>query len=97
MTEEKKGIKETQELIAGLTEAVKLGKGVRDLTKGGVSVASIPQAFEIIKEQSEKYGVYEAALKDVKLVKEELKDLDKEEILVLIFALVDAVEQIEKA
>jgi hypothetical protein len=33
----------------------------------------------------------------VKLVKEELKDLDKEEILVLIFALVDAVEQIEKA
>ena len=97
MSEEKKGIKETQELIAGLTEAVKLGKGVRDLVKGGVSVASIPQVFEIIKEQSEKYGVYEAALKDVKLVKEELKDLDKEEILTIIFALVDAVEQIEKA
>jgi hypothetical protein len=94
---EKLGIKETQELIAGLTEAVKLGKGVRDLVKGGVSVASIPQAFEIIKEQSEKYGIYEAALKDVKLVKEELKDLDKEEILTIIFALVDAVEQIEKA
>ena len=97
MSEEKKGIKETQELIAGLAEAVKLGKGVRDLVKSGVSVASIPQAFEIIKEQSEKFGVYEAALKDVKLVKEELKDLDKEEILVLIFALVDAVEKIEKA
>ena len=94
---EKKGTKETQELIVGLTEAVKLGKGLRDLIKGGVSVASIPQVFEIIKEQSEKYGVYEAALKDVKLVKEELKDLDKEEILVLVFALVDAVEQIEKA
>jgi DNA primase large subunit len=97
MTEEKKGIKETQELIAGLTEAVKLGKGVRDLIKVGFSVASFPHVFEIIKEQSEKFGVYEAALKDVKLVKEELKDLDKEEILVLIFALVDAVEQIEKA
>lgn len=96
MTEEKKGIKETQELIAGLTEAVKLGKNIRDLVKGGVSAASIPQAFEIIKEQSEVFGVYEAALKDVKLVKEELKDLDKEEILTLIFALVEAVEAIEK-
>lgn len=95
MTEEKKGIKETQELIAGLTEAVKLGKNIRDVIRAGVSVASIPQAFEIIKEQSEVFGVYEAALKDVKLVKEELKDLDKEEILTLIFALVDAVEKIE--
>lgn len=96
MEEVKKGIKETQELIAGLTEAVKLGKNIRDLIKSGVSVAAIPQAFEIIKEQSEVFGVYEAALKDVKLVKEELKDLDKEEILVLIFALVEAVEKIEK-
>ena len=97
MTEEKKGIKETQELIAGLTEAVKLGKNIRDIVKDGLDTSDIPKAFDLVKEQSEKFAVYEAALKDVKLVKEELKDLDKEEILTIIFQLVDAVEQIEKA
>lgn len=96
MTEEKKGIKETQELIAGLTEAVKLGKNIRDIVKDGLDAGDIPKAFDLIKKQSEVFGVYEAALKDVKLVKEELKDLDKEEILTIIFALVEAVEAIEK-
>lgn len=96
MTEEKKGIKETQELIKGLEEAVKLGKNIRDIVKDGLGAGDIPKAFDLIKEQSEVFSVYEAALKDVKLVKEELKDLDKEEILTIIFALVEAVEAIEK-
>ena len=94
---EKLTIKETQELIAGLTEAFKLGKAVRDIVKDGISASDIPAAFELVRQQSEKFDIYEAAIKDVKLVKEELKDLDKEEIVALIFQLVDAVEQIEKA
>lgn len=96
METQKLSIKETQELIAGLTEAVKLGKNIRDIVKDGVDASDIPKAFDLIKNQSEKFEIYEAALKDVKLVKDELKDLDKEEILTLIFQLVDAVEQIEK-
>lgn len=97
MKEEKKGIKETQELLAGLTEAIKLGKNVRDLVKGGVSSAGLPGVFNLIKEQSEKLDVYSAAIDNVKEVKEEIKDLDKEEILALVFQIVDAIDQIEKA
>jgi urease gamma subunit len=92
-----KGTKETVELIDGIVEAVKAGKSVRDIVKDGVDMTDLPKAFELIKEQSAKVEIYAAAAKDVALIKEELQDLDKAEIISLVMKLAEAVSEIEKA
>lgn len=89
--------KELEELLAGIKEGFMLGKAVRDIVKDGVDVTDIPKAFEVIKSQSEKFSIYEAAVKDVNLVKEELKDLDKEEIMKLLFVIIEGISEVEKA
>ena len=90
-------MKETNELIDGVVEAVKAGKKIRDILADGATMADVPAAFELIKEQSAKLEIYSAAAKDAKLAIEELKDLDKEEIIGLVMKLVSAVSEIEKA
>lgn len=97
MTEDKKGIKETTEIINGLTEAFKVGKAIRDIVKDGIDSSDLIKAFDLVREQADKIETYSIAIQDAKLAKEELKDLDKEEILAILFKLVDAVEQIENA
>jgi hypothetical protein len=92
-----KDIKETKELLVGVKEGFKLGKGIRDIVKDGVDAADLPATFNLIKEQAEKLDVYDAAIKDVKLVKEEIKDLEKEEIIELLFIVVDAISEVEAA
>lgn len=90
-------IKETKELLKGVTEAVKLGKSVRDIAKDGIDASDLPKAFELVKEQAEKVEIYTAAVKDVALVKEEIKDLSKEELLEIIMTVVSSVSEIEAA
>ena len=94
---EKKNTKELEELLAGVKECFMLGKSIRDIVKDGVDVTDIPKAFELIKDQADKFAIYEAAVKDVKLVKEEVKDLDKEEIVKLLFIVIDGISEVEKA
>jgi hypothetical protein len=53
--------------------------------------------FDVIKGQADKVDVYKAAYEGVKLVKDELKDLDKEEIIELVMVLVNGVSEVEKA
>lgn len=90
-------IKETKELLAGVKEAVKLGKAVRDIVADGVDSSDLPKAFELVKEQSKKVELYTAAIKDVALVKEEIKDLSKEELIEIVLSVVSAVSEIEAA
>ena len=47
--------------------------------------------------QAEKVEVYKNAYEGVGLVKEELKDLNKEEIIELVMILVNGVSEVEKA
>ena len=89
-------IKETKELLAGVKEAIILGKKVRDIVADGIDSSDLPKAFELVKEQSAKVAVYTLAIKDVELVKEEIKDLSKEELIELIMSVVSAVSEIEK-
>ena len=90
-------IKETKELIAGVKEAVKLGKAIRDIVADGIDSSDLPKAFELVKEQSKKIETYNAAYKDVALVKEEIKDLSKEELIEIVLSVVSAVSEIEAA
>ena len=90
------GTKETQELLEGIKEAVKLGKSVRDIVADGVDANDIPAASTVIKAQSDKLDMYNAAFQDVSKIKEELKDLDSQEIAALFFQIVEAVEEIDK-
>jgi len=89
--------KETNELLDGIVEAVKAGKKIRDIVADGIDASDLPKAFDLVKEQSGKIEVYSAAAKDVSKVKEELKDLDKAELLAIIMKLVSSVEEIEAA
>lgn len=94
---EKKEIKETKELIAGLKEAVKAGKKVRDIVKDGVGADDIAKAIELVKAEVAVIPVYEAAAKDVSLVKAELQDLDKDELVELFLEIVQGVREVEAA
>lgn len=94
---ESKGIKELEELLAGIKEGFMLGKSIRDIVSDGVDVTDIPAAFELVKKQADKFAIYEAAVKDVDMVKEELKDLDKEEIMKLLLVVIDGISEVEKA
>lgn len=90
-------IKETKELIAGVKEAVKLGKKIRDIVADGIDSSDLPKAFELVKEQSAKIEIYNAARKDIVLVKEEIKDLSKEELIEIVLSIVTAVSEVEAA
>ena len=91
-----KGIKETQELATGIKELAKLGKKLRDIVKDGISTGDIPAAFNLVKEQSEKFEVYEAAFEGIGDIKAELEDLSKEEIITLFMQGIAGLKEVEK-
>jgi len=70
---------------------------VSDPVVAGVDVSDFPKAIELVKEQVAKVEIYSAAAKDVSLVKAELQDVDKEELITLVMKLASAVSEIEKA
>lgn len=78
MPEAEKTIKETKELFKGLALVVKAGKKVA--ADGKVDFSDIAHVVELAKSSS----VIVEAVKDVKEVPAELKDLSKEELLELI-------------
>lgn len=88
-------IKETKEFIAGLKEGAKAGKKIRDIVKDGIDAGDLPKAFELVKEQAEKAPVYSAAVADIAKIKEEIKDLDKNEVVEIVMQIVSAVSEIE--
>ena len=90
-------IKETKEILAGAKEGFLLGKKVRDIVADGIDASDIPTAFEVIKVQSEKFEIYQAAVEDAYLAKEELQELSKEEILELFMVIIDGINEVEKA
>jgi|VirMetMinimDraft_7_1064189.scaffolds.fasta_scaffold08663_4 hypothetical protein len=94
---EAKSIKELEELLEGIKEGFMLGKAIRDIVADGVDVSDIPAAFELVKKQADKFSIYEAAVKDVDMVKEEIKDLSKEEIMKLLLVIIDGISAVEKA
>jgi hypothetical protein len=97
MSEVKLDMKETNEALDAIVLAVKAGKKVRDIVKDGVDASDFPKAIELITAEIGNVPVYSAGVKDVKKVEEEIKDLDKAELIALIMKVVGAVEEIEKA
>lgn len=94
---EEKGLKETKEILVGVKEAFKAGKAIRDIVADGVGAEDLSAVFDLVKNQADKLEVYEAAIKDAKLAKEEIKDLSKEEILELLLVIIDGITEVEKA
>lgn len=92
-----KDIKETKEILEAIKEGFKVGKTVRDIVADGADMSDLPAAFNLIKEQAEKLDVYAAAIEDAKLAKEELEDLDKEEIIELFMIVIQGINEVEKA
>lgn len=78
MSEAEKTIKETKELFKGLALVVKAGKNVA--ADGKVDFSDLAHVVELAKSSS----VIVEAIKDVKEVPAELKDLTKEELLEII-------------
>lgn len=92
-----KDIKETKELLRGVKELAKLGKQVRDILGDGYQSSDLIAGFDVIKNQAEKVDTYKAAYEGVELIPEELKDLDKEEIIELMMVMVNGVSEVEKS
>jgi hypothetical protein len=89
--------KELKEILAGMKEGFKAGKAIRDIVKDGIDISDLPKSFELVKTQAEKLEIYEAAIKDAKLAKEEIQDLDKAEIVELLMILIEGIEEVEAA
>lgn len=88
-------VKETKELLAGVKEAAKLGKKVRDIVADGVDANDLPKAFGLFQEQAGKVAIYSLAIEDVAKVKLELQDLDKAEIIELLMEVVSSISEVE--
>jgi len=97
MTEQKLGTKETNEALDAVVLAIKAGKKVRDIVKDGVDASDFPKAIELITSEIQNVPVYTAGAKDANLIKAELQDLDKSEIVALIMKVVESIEEVEKA
>jgi len=94
------GIKETKEIIEGMGEAAVTGKkvveivkkalengfGVEDLALLGTLMGAMPDTSKL-----------EAASKDASVALEELKDLDKEEVVQIIASLYAEADRFNKA
>lgn len=90
-------MKETNEIIDGLTEAAKVVKKSRDILKDGADATDIPATFELVKEQIALAPIYTAAVKDAEKAIEEIKNASKEDLVALFIKLVKAVEAVEQA
>lgn len=91
-----KDIKETKELLEGVKELAKLGKEVRDILGDGYQPSDLVAGFDVIKKQADKVDVYKDAYEGAKLIPEELKDLDKEEMVELFMMLINGISEVEK-
>ena len=83
-------VKNLLELIAAL-KLVTIA--VKDITKDGIAIDDLPKALELIK----KYEVILAAINDIDLIDDEVKDLDSAEAIVVVSALMAAVKEIKEA
>jgi hypothetical protein len=90
-------MKETNEIVEGLVEAFKAGKGTRDIIKDGVDANDIMPAISLMQEQFKKINTYSEAIKDADKAIEEIKNASKEDLIALFIRLVKAVEEVEKA
>lgn len=90
-------MKETNEIVEGLVEAFKAGKGVRDIVKDGVDANDIMPAINLMQEQFKKINTYSEAIKDADKAIEEIKNASKEDLISLFIRLVKAVEEVERA
>ncbi len=82
-------IKNLKELLAGLKLLAVEGKKI---AKDGIGIEDIAAVVDLAKN----FDVLAAAVKDINLVEDEIKDLDQAEILELVaelFALVKAVKE----
>lgn len=94
---EKKGIKETKEILEAIKEGFIVGKAIRDIVKDGIDASDLPKAFVLIKNESRKIDVFKEAIDNANLAKDELMDLDKEEIVALIMEVINGISEVEKA
>lgn len=94
---EKKGIKETKEILEAVKEGFIVGKAIRDIVKDGIDASDLPKVFVLIKNESRKIDVFKAAIDNANLAKDELMDLDKEEIVSLIMEVINGISEVEKA
>lgn len=92
-----KSIKETKEILEGVKEGFKVGKAIRDIVADGVDQSDLMPAFDLIRKQAAKLDVYAAAVEDAHLAKEELQDLEKDEIIELFMIVVEGVNEVDKA
>lgn len=94
---EKKGIKETKEILEAVKEGFIVGKAIRDIVKDGIDASDLPKVFVLIKNESRKIDVFKEAIDNASLAKDELMDLDKEEIVALIMEVINGISEVEKA
>lgn len=92
-----KDIKETKEILEAVKEGFKVGKAVRDIIADGADMSDLPAVFNLVKEQADKLDVYADAIENAKLAEEEIKDLDKAEIIELLMIIVEGISEVEKA
>jgi len=87
--EEKKGIKETKEFLAGLEL---LAISFKKIAKDGVSLADLPEALALLK----KVDSLLEAVKGIDEVPSEVKDLDQEELMEIglkVFAMIKSIKE----
>ena len=83
-------VKNLMEVIAALKLAVVSIKGI---SKDGVGVDDLPKALELLK----KYDLFLAAVKDIDMIDEEIKDVDSAEAILVVTALMAAIKEIKEA
>jgi len=88
---ESKGVSNILEVLSAISLLANGGKKI--LKDGKVNLEDVPAALELIK----KVDVIVAAVKDVKDVIPEAKDLSQEEVAVLLASLMSAVKSFQEA
>ncbi len=83
-------IKETKELLVGLGEISVL---VKKIAKNGINVADLIH----LKDLADAMPILEDAVKDIKLIGEELKELDQGEVLEIIATIYAQAKRINEA
>ena len=77
-----------------IIEAIKVaGVAGKEIAKDGIDISDLPKALELIK----KYDMFVAAVSDAKVAIDEVKDIDSEEAVVVVVALMAALKAIKTA